>query len=100
MKMIPFRSALLVPFVIALSVRAADTSPPTAPQDLIAVMCTATSITLQWSPSRDDVGVTGYRVVKNGVALPTVTSTSTTVTGLTAGISYQFSVQARDAAGN
>jgi chitodextrinase len=46
------------------------------------------------------VGVTGYQVFSGATKVATVTGTSTTVTGLTAGTSYTFTVKAADAAGN
>src|SRR5439155_493520 len=39
-----------------------DTTPPSAPMGLTATAASATQITLSWTASTDDVGVTGYRV--------------------------------------
>ncbi|MBB0233057.1 cellulose binding domain-containing protein, partial [Streptomyces calidiresistens] len=65
---------------------------------------TSTSVTLGWAAATDNVGVTGYDVVRVSGGQRTVvassTSTSVTVTGLTPGTSYTFAVRARDAAGN
>jgi mannan endo-1,4-beta-mannosidase len=65
---------------------------------------TDTSVTLAWSAATDDVGVTGYDVVRvDGGAETTVAASATgtaTVTGLTPGTAYSFAVRARDAAGN
>ncbi|WP_239123929.1 endo-1,4-beta-xylanase [Rhizocola hellebori] len=77
-----------------------DTSPPTTPGTLNSSAVTSTSVTLAWGASTDNVGVTGYNVFRNNALLTTVTTTSTTVTGLTPATAYQFFVQARDAAGN
>ncbi|OLB76779.1 MAG: hypothetical protein AUI14_17785 [Actinobacteria bacterium 13_2_20CM_2_71_6] len=77
-----------------------DTQPPTAPANLASTGVTASSVSLSWSASSDNVGVTGYDVY-NGTALATtVTGTSATVTGLAASTSYTFTVKAHDAAGN
>ena len=57
-------------------------------------------MTLSWSPSSDNVGVTGYQVALNGAQLGTVSETSYSYAGLTCGSSYTLSVAARDAAGN
>jgi len=77
-----------------------DTQAPTAPANLTSTGKTSTSVSLSWSASSDNVGVTGYEVF-NGTALAaTVTSTSATVSNLKANTTYTFTVKARDAAGN
>jgi chitodextrinase len=61
----------------------------------------AVSAQLQWTAATDNVGVTGYQVVRNGSALPgVITGTSFTDTGLTGGTTYTYTVRALDAAGN
>ncbi|MEV5324559.1 glycoside hydrolase family 3 N-terminal domain-containing protein [Nonomuraea sp. NPDC052634] len=81
-----------------------DTTPPTAPGTPTASGVTSTSATLTWSAATDDVGVTGYDVVRLQGSAETpaasVTSTSVTITGLSPDTSYTFAVYARDAAGN
>ncbi len=78
-----------------------DTQAPIAPSGLIASGINQTGMTLTWSASTDNVGVTGYQVYKNGVLLNgSVTGTSLAVSGLSCGTAYQFSVKAFDAAGN
>ncbi|NJP88308.1 oxidoreductase [Nonomuraea sp. FMUSA5-5] len=84
-----------------------DTSPPTAPGLPSASGTTATSTTLTWAASTDDVGVTGYDVLRatgasGGSFTQAGTSATTTYTdtGLTAGTTYRYQVRARDAAGN
>ncbi|CAL2080401.1 GEVED domain-containing protein [Tenacibaculum sp. 190524A02b] len=79
---------------------AADTQAPTAPTNLAANSVTATGLTLNWSASTDNVGVTGYDVYQGTTKLGTVTGTTYNVTGLTASTAYTFSVKAKDAAGN
>jgi chitodextrinase len=65
---------------------------------------TDTSVSLSWTASTDNVGVTGYDVYAGASVVKTVTgappATSTTVTGLSPSTSYTFTVRARDAAGN
>jgi chitodextrinase len=79
----------------------ADTTPPSAPPTLTAGNVTSQSVDLSWGAASDDVGVTGYRVVRNGtVLLGTVTALSFTDTGLTPGTTYTYTVRAVDAAGN
>ncbi|WP_167286385.1 fibronectin type III domain-containing protein [Paraflavitalea devenefica] len=79
-----------------------DTQAPTAPADLSASNLTQSSLTLNWTASTDNVGVTGYDVYRNGIKLngSLVTATTYAVTGLTAATAYQFYIQAKDAAGN
>ncbi len=61
---------------------------------------TATSTNLTWGASTDNVGVTGYDVLRNGATVATVTGTSYSATGLSPSTAYTFQVKARDAAGN
>ncbi|SDJ97333.1 PQQ-dependent sugar dehydrogenase [Nonomuraea jiangxiensis] len=84
-----------------------DTTPPTAPAGLVASGTTAAGTTLTWRPSTDNVGVTGYDVLRaagsSGGAFAQVgtsATTSFTNTGLTPGTTYRYQVRARDAAGN
>jgi chitodextrinase len=77
-----------------------DTQPPTAPGTLSVTGHTSSSVSLSWSASSDDVGVTGYQVRVNGTTATTVTGTSATVSGLNPATTYSFTVLAADAAGN
>ena len=55
---------------------------------------------LSWAASSDNVGVTGYRVFRDGAQVGTPATTSYTDTGLTAATTYRYTVAAVDAAGN
>ncbi|GAB3931362.1 discoidin domain-containing protein [Kribbella albertanoniae] len=77
-----------------------DTEAPTVPAGLTSTGVTSSSVALSWSASSDNIGVSGYDVLRNGVAVATATSTSYTDVGLTADTSYSYSVRARDLAGN
>ncbi|MEU8378809.1 PQQ-dependent sugar dehydrogenase [Streptosporangium sp. NPDC048865] len=84
-----------------------DTTPPSAPAGLAASGTTATGTTLTWTASTDDVGVTGYDVLRAPGAsggsftqAGTSATTSFAATGLTASTTYRYQVRARDAAGN
>ena len=79
---------------------AADTTAPTTPTNLTASVVSSTQISLTWSASTDNVGVTGYEVYRNGVKAGTVTSTSYNSTGLSASTTYNYYVRAFDAASN
>ncbi|MCM3269523.1 M4 family metallopeptidase [Paenibacillus elgii] len=77
-----------------------DTQPPTAPTGLTSTGKTSTSVTLSWNASTDNIGVTGYDVFNGSVLAASVAGTTATVSGLTAGTAYTFTVKAKDAAGN
>ncbi|MFF5535928.1 cellulase family glycosylhydrolase [Streptomyces cinerochromogenes] len=83
---------------------APDTRAPTAPGTPTASGVSPTSVTLTWPAATDNVGVTGYDVVRvNGTtetAAASSTTTSVTVSSLTADTTYTFAVYAKDAAGN
>jgi uncharacterized repeat protein (TIGR02543 family) len=87
--------------LVVPSVQPADTTPPTAPTGLSASNLTSTSVALSWIASSDDVGVVGYDIYANGALLgSTTTQTTATISGLTPGTSYGFTIKAKDAAGN
>jgi uncharacterized repeat protein (TIGR03806 family) len=78
-----------------------DTTPPTVPQGLTATATSTSQINLAWQASTDvGTGVAGYRVFRNGGSNPiaTVTATSYSDTGLTAGTQYTYTVRAFDGA--
>jgi Phosphoesterase family len=80
----------------------ADTQAPSVPQSVAAVANSATSVTVSWAPSTDNVGVTGYDVYRGGTSVATVSgaTTSWTDTGVKASTSYSYTVDAFDAAHN
>ncbi|MFE1953194.1 MULTISPECIES: glycoside hydrolase family 18 chitinase [Streptomyces] len=71
---------------------------PTAPGTPTASGITDTSVKLSWSAATDDKGVKNYDVLRGGAKVATVTGTTYTDTGLTAGTDYSYTVQARDTA--
>jgi fibronectin type 3 domain-containing protein len=77
-----------------------DTVLPTAPGSLQATSDAAGAITLRWTPSTDDVLVTGYQVGRDGAVIGTVDGTSFADAGLPQGRTYGYSVSALDLAGN
>ncbi|WP_224244175.1 glycosyl hydrolase family 18 protein [Hyalangium gracile] len=79
-----------------------DTQPPSTVVGLTVVGKGPRNVDLAWQASTDNVGVTGYEVFLNGNAAPVAspTGTSASVTGLSSGVTYSFTVKARDAAGN
>ncbi len=77
-----------------------DTEAPTVPQDLTATAVSTSRIDLAWSASTDNVGVTGYQVLRDGTLIDAVADTAYADTGLAAGTTYAYTVKAVDAAGN
>ncbi|MFI6015091.1 glycosyl hydrolase family 18 protein [Streptomyces sp. NPDC051243] len=73
-------------------------TPPSAPGTPTASDITNTSVKLSWSAATDDKGVKNYDVLRDGAKVATVTTTSYTDSGLTAGTDYSYTVQARDTA--
>ncbi|MEV8540200.1 discoidin domain-containing protein [Streptomyces sp. NPDC051572] len=81
-----------------------DTTPPAAPGGLTVTGHTSDSVSLSWNTATDNVGVSGYRVLRvsgsTSTQVGTTGSTSFTVSGLGASTAYTFDVVAYDAAGN
>jgi|GEM_PF-481990 len=77
----------------------ADTQAPTAPGTLTVIPGTANTY-LQWGKSTDNVAVSGYYIYINGVQTYTTNNLYYTVTGLTKGQSYYFTIKAFDPSGN
>ncbi|MGW3156066.1 cellulase family glycosylhydrolase [Streptomyces sp. NPDC001089] len=77
-----------------------DTNAPSTPAGLTVTGTSASSVSLSWSASTDDTGVTGYDVFRGTAKAGRTTGTSFTDTGLTAGTRYDYTVRAVDAAGN
>ena len=78
-----------------------DTAAPTVPTGLAATAISSSRIGLSWSPSTDNVAVTGYRVYRNDVFLATLGNVTTYESvGLSAATLYSYRVDAIDAVGN
>jgi chitodextrinase len=79
-----------------------DTTPPSTPTNLTATASSSTAVSLSWTASTDNVGVTGYNVYRNGGSTPIGTATGTTYsdTSVAASTPYTYTVKAFDAAGN
>jgi len=77
-----------------------DTQAPTVPTGLTSSVVSYNSVSLSWTASTDNVGVSSYDVYTNETFNTNVTATTATVTGLTPATSYAITVKAKDAAGN
>jgi subtilisin family serine protease/fibronectin type 3 domain-containing protein len=85
---------------LTVTVANGDITPPTAPTNLTAQTVTPSKVALHWNPSTDNVKVTGYWVIRNGVTVGSVTGTSSTDTAVSANTQYAYYILAVDAAGN
>ncbi|MDX6647555.1 MAG: hypothetical protein QOK40_3282 [Miltoncostaeaceae bacterium] len=77
-----------------------DIQAPTAPATLRSTAVGSTEVSLAWQPANDNVGVTGYRVLRDAAQVGAPTATSFTDTGLSPSTAYRYTVKAIDAAGN
>ncbi len=77
-----------------------DTTPPSVPSGLTVTGATASTISLGWTASTDNTGVTGYGLYRDNAGAGSVSVTSATFSGLACGRSYDLAVDAYDANGN
>ena len=77
-----------------------DTAPPTQPGTLAFSAITATTASVTWDESTDDVGVIEYALTLNGSPIGSTATNSASLTGLTPAMLQTLSIVARDAAGN
>lgn len=77
-----------------------DEEAPSVPLNLTVTGTTATSVSLVWTASTDNVAVSGYDVYMNNVYKTSTYGNSATITGLAPSTTYTFYTVAHDAAGN
>jgi hypothetical protein len=93
--------------------KTSDIQPPTVPTGLkaatstvspaagsLTTMASQPAVELNWKPSTDNVGVSGYQVLRDGVVVDTVPSVTYADVDLVAGKKYMYQVTAYDAAKN
>ncbi len=85
---------------VSVTVDNSDRQAPTVPGNVRVTSRTQRNISLAWNASTDNVGVTGYRIRRNGTVIATVTSLTYNDTNVTAGTSYNYTVSAVDANNN
>jgi len=73
-----------------------DTTPPAVPTGLVVNSISATSGQLSWYASTDNIGVSGYKIYRNGNYVNSTSSTSFTDTGLDDNTQYCYEVTAYD----
>ena len=78
----------------------ADTVPPSTPTTLSASAVSSSQINLTWTASTDNVGVTGYKIFRDGTQIGTTAAASFSDTGLSGSTVCSYTVSANDAAGN
>lgn len=84
---------------------ALDTSAPSAPPSVVAAAVSSSQVTVSWSASTDDIGVTGYNIYRSDnptKLLASVSGTTLSYPDTTVGASktYTYQVLAVDGAGN
>ena len=77
----------------------ADIMPPSVPTALVAYT-SGNQIDLAWNPSVDNIGISKYRIYKNGSSYAYTTTASYTDTNVRAGSTYTYTVAAVDSSGN
>ncbi|MEV0235542.1 CBM35 domain-containing protein [Nonomuraea sp. NPDC050786] len=77
-----------------------DGQAPTVPASVRVTGTSASSISLAWTDSSDNVAVTGYRVYEGTTVVTTTPTAGATIGGLAAGSTHTYTVTAFDAAGN
>jgi hypothetical protein len=85
---------------LSVTLVAPDSTLPSAPGNLRVAATGTSQLVLEWAPSTDNVGVTGYQVYRDGALATTVTPTAYLDSGLASGSTHTYVVQAIDAAGN
>ncbi len=86
--------------IIGSTAACIDSQAPTAPANVVTTARTATSISLSWSASSDNVGVAGYGLYRGGAEVDSSSTTTGIFAGLTCNTNYTLAVDAYDAAGN
>ncbi len=76
-----------------------DLQPPSTPGNFRVTGTTSNSVSLAWNASTDDIGVTGYEVLRGTTLVGSPTGLTFTDTGLTASTTYSYTVRAFDASG-
>ena len=82
-----------------VTINTGDTQAPTTPGSVTASPDNG-KVTLKWSASTDNTGVTAYRVIRDGVQIGTSTTTQYTDTKVSENTTYSYQVSAVDAANN
>ena len=82
------------------SVGAGDTTAPSAPAGLASPDHTTNTVALAWDAATDNVGVTGYKLYRDGTQIADQAGRSFSDSGLSPATAYTYTVKAYDAAMN
>jgi hypothetical protein len=86
---------------VTVIVQNGDTQPPSTPANVTATATSYQAVNVTWSSSTDNVGVTGYTVLRDSVPVATLGKVNSYAdSGLAANTTYAYQVQTVDAAGN
>jgi hypothetical protein len=77
-----------------------DIETPTTPINLQCITLSNSSAQLTWDASSDNIGVTGYKIYRDGIVIDSTTELTFTDNGLSAGNNYSYYITAYDAAWN
>jgi chitodextrinase len=77
-----------------------DTTAPTVPAGLAALVISTDRVDLSWGSSTDNVSVAGYKIYRDSSQIATTSGRTYSAIGLTASTTYSFAVAAFDVAGN
>lgn len=77
-----------------------DNEPPSIPPVLTAIVISGSQVNISWGPSTDNVGVSGYRIYRNGTPIKIVQNTYFSDTNLDPSTKYTYTVSSIDDSGN
>lgn len=77
-----------------------DTTAPSTPTGLVTAVVSSAQISMSWTASTDNIGVTGYKIYRDGTLVATTNGTFYTDSSLSPSTSYSYTITALDAAGN
>lgn len=85
---------------VTITVSAPDSTSPSVPSNVNAVPYTNGTVALSWSAATDNVGVTAYRIYRDGQQIAQVSGLSHNDTGRVSQAQYSYQISALDQAGN
>jgi hypothetical protein len=96
------RESANAPQLVVTTVGGNDTAAPTQPGGVTATGIGPSQVRVAWTASTDNIGVTAYRVFRDGVQAGTAAGTATSLVddGLAVQSTHTYTVQAVDRSGN
>jgi trimeric autotransporter adhesin len=88
------------PLSTAFAITTPDDVGPSTPTGLVAGNVGGTRASIAWNPSSDNVAVSHYDVIRDGVVVGTPSTPSYIDNSVVPSTTYSYTVDARDAAGN